>query len=248
MTSTSSATGIDKVVNAIESLSTLLSALSPEELAAHQQTITPRASRLVSQLTAIANSTGDHAGPAKPSSTEPPTLTRQSLRSPTHAQVKTEPSLDSQVDGTISPVPANPLKRPSGSPPSSPQPQQEHPPPNSTASTPAPPPNSLASLFAERAARLESQQRQRQASEQQEAPRESESAPGRPRRRPGPGGAAQARRGGQEAHGRREGAEGAPAHAHRGGPQGQAGAERAGEVEEGGVGRGGGRCRRRGGC
>ncbi|KAL8906641.1 MAG: hypothetical protein Q9207_001895 [Kuettlingeria erythrocarpa] len=175
--STSSATGIDKIVNAIESLSNLLSALSPEEVAAHQQTITPRASHLVSQLTAIANSTGgDQAGPAKPSSAKPPNLTKQSARSPTHAQVEAESaSSDSQLDGTISPVPANPLKRPSGSPPLSSQTQQERPPPTSTSpSAPSPPAaastsNSLAALFAERGARLESQQRQRKADEQQEA-------------------------------------------------------------------------------
>ncbi|KAL8925930.1 MAG: hypothetical protein Q9208_003243 [Pyrenodesmia sp. 3 TL-2023] len=179
MTSTSSPADIDKIVNAIETLTDLLSALSPEEVAAHQQIITHRASRLASQLAVIANSSGDQADPINASSAEPPTLTKQGSQSSIHPQGKTEPSSPkSKLEETDPPVSANPLKRLLVSPPLPPPNQQkrvsptpEEPQSTPSSTTPATPStsNSLASLFAERASRLESQERQRKVSEQQEA-------------------------------------------------------------------------------
>ncbi|KAL8744446.1 MAG: hypothetical protein Q9184_007997 [Pyrenodesmia sp. 2 TL-2023] len=177
MTSISSPTDIDMIVHTIETLTNLLSALSPEESAAHQHIITHRASHLASQLAVIANSSGDQSGPIKASSGESPTLTKQSSQSPIHQQPKIEPLSNSQLKGNMAPVSANPLKRLFGPPPLPPQTQQKRASPTSEepSSSPSTTPatsstsNSLASLFAERASRLESQQRQRKVEEQQEA-------------------------------------------------------------------------------
>lgn len=155
MASISSSASTSDVIKAIETLSNLLSALSPEEVAALRPFVTPHQAL---QLKAIADDVEDQVSTVKAS------FSGHKLVSEFDNQ---EPSTDGHVEkGTFS-KPTNPLKRRSESPTSPPEVKKER---SSTNAVPAPAKqemsstpslNPLASLFAERGARLESQQRQR---------------------------------------------------------------------------------------